>query len=218
MKLAADLDVGEVYVQRLVFNGLGLAIEGNALHGRLQALEQDLLREAAQMAEECGLALRASGLTTPLASLTGAGPRARPWAGCQRPWTLAYVTANGNVLPCCISPWVTRDYRALVLGNVVIQSGRCYTLFVMREGTGTFLAFGQPGIPPGQLVRLNTPAGRKMRGRIFYLVAIHTTAVLVPVNTISMVAVRAEDYGPRVAIVLVGVPAPNVTVVFSARL
>jgi radical SAM protein with 4Fe4S-binding SPASM domain len=28
------------------------------------------------------------------------------------------VTANGNVLPCCISPWVTRDYRALVLGNV----------------------------------------------------------------------------------------------------
>jgi hypothetical protein len=106
----------------------------------------------------------------------------------------------------------------LVIGNVIVQGGRCYTLFVMRDSFGTFLAFGQPGIPPGQLVRLNTPAGAKVRGRLFYLVPIHTTAVLVPVNTISLVAVRAEDYGPRVSVVLVGVPAPNVTVVFDVRL
>ena len=61
--------------------------------------------------------MRASGLTTPLASLRSEAPGARPWAGCQRPWTLSYVTANGNVLPCCISPWVARDYEGLVLGN-----------------------------------------------------------------------------------------------------
>jgi MoaA/NifB/PqqE/SkfB family radical SAM enzyme len=34
VRLAADLGVAEVYVQRLVFNGLGLATDANALHGR----------------------------------------------------------------------------------------------------------------------------------------------------------------------------------------
>jgi MoaA/NifB/PqqE/SkfB family radical SAM enzyme len=117
VELAASLGVGEVYVQRLVFNGLGLAIEENALHGRLQAREQALLAAATQTSQELGIALRASGVTTPLDSLKGGAPLTRHWAGCQRPWTLAYVTANGNVLPCCISPWVARDYPGLVLGN-----------------------------------------------------------------------------------------------------
>lgn len=110
---------------------------------------------------------------------------------------------------------------ALVYGSVIIQSGRCYTLFVLREGSGTFLAFGPPGppmIPPGQLVRLSTPAGAKVKGRIFYLVPIQTTAVLVPANTITLVGVRVDDFGPRLGIVLVGVPAPNVVVIFNVRL
>ena len=117
VRLAVDLGVAEVYVQRLVFNGLGLATEDNALHGRLGDREQALLVEAERLAAARGIALRASGLTTALASLEGHGERVRPWSGCQRPWTLAYVTANGNVLPCCISPWVARDYEALILGN-----------------------------------------------------------------------------------------------------
>jgi radical SAM protein with 4Fe4S-binding SPASM domain len=29
------------------------------------------------------------------------------------------VTANGNVLPCCISPWTTKQYRNLILGNAL---------------------------------------------------------------------------------------------------
>ncbi len=110
---------------------------------------------------------------------------------------------------------------ALVYGNVIIQSGRCYSLFLLRESSGTFLAFGPPGppmVPPGQLVRLSTPAGAKVKGRIFYLVPIQTTAVLVPVNTITLVGVRVEDFGPRVNVVLVGVPAPNVVVIFNVRL
>jgi MoaA/NifB/PqqE/SkfB family radical SAM enzyme len=117
VQLAADLGVGEVYVQRLVFNGLGLATEANALHGKLREREQALLGEADVLAARLGIAMRASGLTTPLASLAGGDDRGRHWAGCQRPWTLAYVTANGNVLPCCISPWTAKDYRALVLGR-----------------------------------------------------------------------------------------------------
>jgi MoaA/NifB/PqqE/SkfB family radical SAM enzyme len=117
VQLAADLGVGEVYVQRLVFNGLGLATEANALHGRLRERERERLAEAEALAERHGVAMRASGLTSPLASLRPSDEEARPWSGCQRPWTLTYVTANGNVLPCCISPWVARDYAGLILGN-----------------------------------------------------------------------------------------------------
>ena len=117
VRLAAGLGVAEVYVQRLVFNGLGLATERNALHGTLREHEQAVLDEAESLARMLSIALRASGLTTPLESLKGGSRHPRPWAGCQRPWTLSYVTANGNVLPCCISPWVARDYGRLVLGN-----------------------------------------------------------------------------------------------------
>jgi MoaA/NifB/PqqE/SkfB family radical SAM enzyme len=120
VQLAADLGVGEVYVQRLVFNGLGLATEANALHGRLRDRELEKLADAEALATRHGIAMRASGLTSPLASLQ-AGYDARPWSGCQRPWTLAYVTANGNVLPCCISPWVARDYAGLILGNAFVE-------------------------------------------------------------------------------------------------
>jgi MoaA/NifB/PqqE/SkfB family radical SAM enzyme len=119
--LAASLGVTEVYVQRLVFNELGLATAENALHGRLRQQEQELLAHAEDLGRTLGLVVHASGLTTPLASLNGQAPSARPWAGCQRPWTLAYVTANGNVLPCCISPWVARDYQALVLGSAFAE-------------------------------------------------------------------------------------------------
>ena len=121
VQLAADLGVGEVYVQRLVFNGLGLATDANALHGTLREREQDLLAEAEALARHRGVTMRASGLSTPLASLQGGADESRHWSGCQRPWTLAYVTANGNVLPCCISPWVARDYRALILGSAFME-------------------------------------------------------------------------------------------------
>ncbi len=109
---------------------------------------------------------------------------------------------------------------ALVFGTIVIQPGRCYVLFVLHDARGTFLAFASPEakIPPGQLVRLRTPAGAKVRGRIFFLVPIKTTAVLVPAETVSLVAVRVEDSGPKLSITLIGTPSPNVTVVFSVRL
>lgn len=108
---------------------------------------------------------------------------------------------------------------ALVYGSIFIPTGRCYVLSVLRNGGGTFLAFVPPDtkIPPGQLVRLNTPAGSKLNGRMF-LVPIQTNVVLVPVNTVTLVATRIEDFGPRLSIVLVGTPAPNLTVVFDVRL
>ena len=75
----------------------------------------------------------------------------------------------------------------------------------LRDDRRTFLAFVPPDahIPPGQLVRLNTPAGPKPKGRMF-LVPIQTAVVLVPVNTVTLVATRIEDIGARLAITLVG--------------
>ncbi len=117
VRLAAKIGVPEVYVQRLVFYGQGLAVQEQSLHGSLQEREQRLIEEAERVARTSGLTLKASGLTTPLQSLKGTAEGKRPWSGCQRPWTLSYVTANGNVLPCCISPWVAKDYAGTILGN-----------------------------------------------------------------------------------------------------
>jgi radical SAM protein with 4Fe4S-binding SPASM domain len=117
VQLAAQLGVPEVNAQRLVFNGYGLAVQEQSLHRRLEERQLQVIREAERLAQEHGIVFKASGATTPLQSLQGAASDRRPWAGCQRPWTLSYVTANGNVLPCCISPWTTKSYRNLVLGN-----------------------------------------------------------------------------------------------------
>lgn len=110
--------------------------------------------------------------------------------------------------------------NVLVYGNVVISTGRCYLVYVLRDSRGTFLAFAAPNakIPPGQIVRMSTPAGAKVKGRIFYLVPIQTTAVVVPMSSIMLVAVRAEDFGPRFSLTIVGTPTPNLTVVFNVRL
>ena len=121
VRLAEKIGVPEVYVQRLVFYGQGLAVETQSLHGSLQEREERLLEEAERAARTAGITLRASGLTTPRGSLTGTAESKRPWAGCQRPWGLSYVTANGNVLPCCVSPWVAKDYSGIVLGNAFEQ-------------------------------------------------------------------------------------------------
>lgn len=109
---------------------------------------------------------------------------------------------------------------ALVVGSVVIAPGRCYTIYALRDSRGTFLAFADPAyrIPPGQLVRLGTPAGAKLKGRIFYLVPIRPAVVIVPMNTVMLVGFRTEDFGPRLSLTLVGVPAPNVVVSFNVRL
>jgi len=119
IRLAAQLGVPEVNAQRLVFNGYGLAVQAQSLHRHLEEREQLLIQEAEALAVQHGMVFKASGATTPLRSLHGLAPEQRPWAGCQRPWTLSYVTANGNVLPCCISPWTAKSYRHLVLGNAL---------------------------------------------------------------------------------------------------
>lgn len=106
---------------------------------------------------------------------------------------------------------------ALIFDAIIIQSGRCYTLFVLRDSRGSFLAFAAPEarIPPGQLVRLTTPAGAKLKGRIFYLIPLRANVVLVPLNTVILVPVRIDDFGPSLTITLTNA---NVSVTFRVRL
>jgi radical SAM protein with 4Fe4S-binding SPASM domain len=105
-------------VQRLVYNELGLACREQSLHRAMQAAEETLLHEAEELAANLEIVFVASGATSPRESLLSPDGNRRPWARCRRPMTLAYITANGNVLPCCFSPFTTRDYPSLILGNV----------------------------------------------------------------------------------------------------
>lgn len=147
-----------------------------------------------------------------LISAAGAGPK---WSTSDAPGDTDHhsksFARNRGELFCPTAP--------LVYGNIIIPTRQCYVLSVLRDGRGTFLAFVPPDahIPPGQLVRLNTPAGPKLKGRMF-LIPIQTAVALVPVNTFTLVATRIEDIGERLAITLVGVPVPNLTVIFSVRL
>jgi MoaA/NifB/PqqE/SkfB family radical SAM enzyme len=119
VRLAAEIGVPEVYVQRLVLTHKGLAQAEQSLHRQLRARENRALATARRLASDRGVAFRASGLTSPEISLDGRDDGGCPWTKCHRLWTTTYITAHGNVLPCCISPFSAKDHDALVLGNAL---------------------------------------------------------------------------------------------------
>lgn len=120
VRLAHKIDVSEVYLQRLVYYETGLAVREQSLYGTLEAMVKEAVEEAERLCAQYGIAFHASGASAPLHSLDPASG-ARPWAGCQRPWTVSYITANGTVLPCCIAPWTAKDYEGAILGNAFEQ-------------------------------------------------------------------------------------------------
>jgi MoaA/NifB/PqqE/SkfB family radical SAM enzyme len=122
VRLAAHMGVPEVYLQRLTYyageaGAPGMMKADHALFASLDSETEQLIAESERLGEELGVKLRAAGATNPSRSVRGPGG-ARPWAACLRPWTTAYITANGNALPCCISPFATSDYASLHLGNL----------------------------------------------------------------------------------------------------
>jgi MoaA/NifB/PqqE/SkfB family radical SAM enzyme len=124
VRLAADIGVPEVYLQRLVYFGGGeklgdhsTMIAEQTLFGTLEQRQAALIAECEALAAELGLIFRASGATTPHESIAVKG--AHPWQGCYRPWALMYITATGTALPCCIAPFATPDYQRIILGNVL---------------------------------------------------------------------------------------------------
>ena len=119
--LARLVGAAEIHLQRLVYNGLGLATEDQSLYGRLHDQQSALIQATEAAARAAGLAFSASGATAPEVSLTPSRA-GQPWSACRRPWTLAYVTVGGNVLPCCIAPWITGHYDGIILGNLFRES------------------------------------------------------------------------------------------------
>jgi hypothetical protein len=95
--------------------------------------------------------------------------------------------------------------RAVTIHGVVLAGGRCYTFYALNTPTGAFLGVGPAGppmIPPGQLVRLNTPAGAKHKGRLFYLIPLRAQVIGVPVNVIQFVTVQFSLAGGRLIFAL----------------
>ena len=125
LRLAARLGVPEVYLQRMVYfakepdEQYGMARDEKAIFGKFNDYQDEVIEKCSRLSQELEVEFRASGARDPLNSFAAARPSDfAPWQACLRPWTTAYVTANGNCLPCCISPFATNDYESLILGNL----------------------------------------------------------------------------------------------------
>src|SRR6202023_3124181 len=97
VRLAHEIDVAEVYLQRLVYfpEGQGLARSESALFAGGDDEEGRLVGEAEALARELGIKFTAPAATAPATSLAPQD-EARPWSLCRRPWTLMYFTAHGR--------------------------------------------------------------------------------------------------------------------------
>jgi radical SAM protein with 4Fe4S-binding SPASM domain len=115
---AGAIGVDAVNLQRLVYFGAGNAVHEQSTFGAAGDAETEaLIDRCGAVAERVGVRLAGSGRRGADDAMQTVDS-ARPWSGCGRPWRSTYVTANGNVLPCCIAPFATHDYDGIVLGNV----------------------------------------------------------------------------------------------------
>lgn len=128
VRLAAQVGVPEVYVQRMTYfareeaDQFGMARPEFAIFGQRDDEQATVIAECEALSAALGIQFRASGARDPRNSLAAARPPdVAPWRACLRPWTTAYITANGHCLPCCISPFATNDYASLILGNLFEQ-------------------------------------------------------------------------------------------------
>ena len=121
IRLAASIGVREVYLQRLVYfqddDGYGIATPQKSLMDS-DGKSREFVDQSQILAKQFDIQFNASGMTAPLESVRTEPAGRSSWKKCFRPNTLMYITANGNVLPCCISPFSTSDYSSIILGNV----------------------------------------------------------------------------------------------------
>lgn len=127
VRVAAEIGVKEVYLQRLVFfdqGAVGMARPDQALYERLSREDAQHLEAAEKLALSLGMTFSASGAASePGTSLRKADDNSH-WSLCRRPWTVMYFTANGRALPCCIAPFSQRGYEHYTLGDATQQSLR----------------------------------------------------------------------------------------------
>jgi MoaA/NifB/PqqE/SkfB family radical SAM enzyme len=127
VKVAAEIGVKEVYLQRLVFfgsNAIGHARPDQALYEQMSREEAGYLEAATELARSYGIIFSASGaVSEPGMSLKRTDDSGHsPWTLCRRPWTVMYFTANGRSLPCCIAPFSQRGYENYTLGDATQQT------------------------------------------------------------------------------------------------
>jgi MoaA/NifB/PqqE/SkfB family radical SAM enzyme len=126
VRLAHEIGVKEVYLQRLVFceeTPFGMATPDQALFERLTAEEAEHLAAAEAQAAALGISFSASGASEPGESLARRTDD-NPWSLCRRPWTVMYFTANGRALPCCIAPFSQAGYANYTLGDATRETLR----------------------------------------------------------------------------------------------
>jgi MoaA/NifB/PqqE/SkfB family radical SAM enzyme len=127
VKVAADVGVKEVYLQRLVFfetDAIGKARPDQALYEQMSREEAAYLDEAAALAAAHGITFSASGAASEPGMSLKRHDDGSPWSLCRRPWTVMYFTANGRALPCCIAPFSQRGYENYTLGDATQQTLR----------------------------------------------------------------------------------------------
>ena len=127
VKVAAEIGVREVYLQRLVFfneNAIGHARPDQALYEQMTRDESELIEQASALARSLGMTFSASGAASEPGMSLKRETDASPWSLCRRPWTVMYFTANGRALPCCIAPFSQRGYENYTLGDATQQSLR----------------------------------------------------------------------------------------------
>ena len=127
VRVAADIGVKEVYLQRLVFfeeDSIGKARPDQALYEQLESQESVLIAQAEALAASLGLSFSASGAASEPGMSLKREEDGSPWSLCRRPWSLMYFTANGRALPCCIAPFSQRGYENYTLGDATQQSLR----------------------------------------------------------------------------------------------
>jgi MoaA/NifB/PqqE/SkfB family radical SAM enzyme len=127
VKVAAEIGVREVYLQRLVFfetDAIGKARPDQALYEQMSREEAAYLDEAAALAAAHGITFSASGAASEPGMSLKRHDDGSPWSLCRRPWTVMYFTANGRALPCCIAPFSQRGYENYTLGDATQQTLR----------------------------------------------------------------------------------------------
>ncbi|HLQ94453.1 MAG TPA: radical SAM protein [Xanthobacteraceae bacterium] len=127
VKMAAEIGVREVYLQRLVFfekDAIGRARPDQALYEQLSGEEAYAIEEATKLAHSLGLSFSASGAASEPGMSLKREDDGSPWSMCRRPWTVMYITANGRALPCCIAPFSQRGYENYTRGDATQQSLR----------------------------------------------------------------------------------------------
>ena len=141
VKVAADIGVKEVYLQRLVYfdeNAIGKARPDQALYEQMSGEEAVHLDRASALATSLGMTFSASGAASEPGMSLKRSDDDSPWSLCRRPWSVMYFTANGRALPCCIAPFSQRGYEHYTLGDATretlqeIWNGPAYRSF--REG------------------------------------------------------------------------------------